>query len=140
MLRREPFRALRDKVHMRAIAQNLPRCPNRVPQPFNTPDAAGTQGRAIHNERIELYFAVAVQKAATASVKGFVIFHDNDSFLNRVERRPAGFKYAPASSHGIANAIEMGFDHVIGNGPGTAMNYQNRISQEQSSREKRKVG
>jgi hypothetical protein len=34
----------------------------------------------------------------------------------------------------------MGFDHVIGNGPGTAMNYQNRISQEQSSREKRKVG
>jgi hypothetical protein len=33
----------------------------------------------------------------------------------------------------------MGFDHVIGNGPGTAVNYKDRISQEKSSGGKTKV-
>ena len=94
---------------------------------LNTAHAAAAQGGAIHDERVELHFAVAIQKAAAAGVEGLVIFHDDDSFFDRIERRPAALEHAPARSHGVAHAVEMSFHHVVRNGPGAAMNYQNRI-------------
>jgi hypothetical protein len=135
----EPLRSLSHKVHVRTIAQNLSRRPYRVAQPLNTTNAASAQGGAIHDERIQLHFAVAIKKAAAAGVKGLVIFHDDHSFLDSVERRTAPFQHAPTCSHGVEHAIQMGFDHVIGNGPGTAVNYKDRISQEKSSGGKTKV-
>ena len=80
-----------------------------------------------------MHFAVAIEKAAAAGVEGLVVFHDDDGFFDRIERRTAALEHAPARSHGIAHAVEMGFDHVVRNGPGAAMNYQNRIVQEESS-------
>ena len=93
-----------------------------------TPPAA--QGVAVHDEGIELYFAVAIQKAAAAGIESLVVFHDDHGFFDRVERRAAAFQHPPARSHGVAHAVEMSFHHVIRNGPGTAMNDQNRIVQE----------
>ena len=49
-------------------------------------------------------------------------FHDDDRFLDRIERRPAAFQYPPTRSHGVAHTVEMSFHHVIWNGPGAAMN------------------
>ena len=86
-----------------------------------------------------MHFAVAIQKAAAAGVEGFVVFHDDHGFLDSVERRAAAFEHAPTRSHGVAHAVEMGFDHVVRNGPGAAMNYQNRIVQEESSERKRTI-
>ena len=97
--------------------------------------ASAAQGGAVHDEGIELHFAVAIQKAAAAGIESLVIFHDDHGFLHRVERRSAAFEHPPARSHGIAHTVEMSFHHVIRNGPGAAMNYQNRIMQEESSEE-----
>ncbi len=93
----------------------------RSTQPTPPPRKRG----AVHDEGIELHFAVAIEKAAAPGVESLVIFHDDDSFFDRIERRAAALKHPPTRSHGIAHAIEMGFDHVVGNGPGAAMNNQN---------------
>ena len=53
--------------------------------------AAAAQGGAVHDEGVELHPAVAVEKAAAARVKSFVIFHDDDGFFNRIERGSAAF-------------------------------------------------
>ena len=96
--------------------------------------ASGAQGGAVHDEGIELHFAVAIEKAAAAGVESLVVFHDDDGFFDRVERRAAAFEHAPARGHGVAHAVEMSFDHVVRNGPGAAMNYQNRIVARRSPR------
>ena len=54
-------------------------------------------------------------------------------FFHGIERRPAAFEHPPACGHGVAHAVEMSFDHVIRNGPGAAVDDQNRIVQEESS-------
>ncbi len=84
--------------------------------------ASAAQRGAVHDEGIELHFAVAIEKAAAAGIESLVVFHDDDSFFDRIERRPATLEHAPARGHGVAHAVEMGFDHVVGNGPGAAMN------------------
>src|ERR1700682_2168875 len=133
MLPGEPFRALSHEVHMRAITENLAGGADGIGDTLHTAHTSAAQRSSVHDERIELHFAVAIQKAAATRVKGLVIFHDDHSFLDGIERCPATFQHAPTRGHCIANAIEMGFDHVIGNGPGAAMNYKNGISQEESS-------
>ena len=63
-----------------------------------------------------------LRKLPRPGIKSLVIFHDDDGFLDGVERRPAAFQHPPARSHGVAHTVEMSFHHVIRNGPGTAMN------------------
>ena len=86
------------------------------------PTPPRAQRGAVHDERIELYFAVAIEKAAAAGIKGLVVFHDDHGFFDGIKRRSAAFEHPPARSHGVAHAVEMSFDHVIRNGPGAAMN------------------
>jgi hypothetical protein len=40
-----------------------------------------------------------------------------------VESRAAVFKRAPSGSSGIANAVDVRLDHIVGNSPGTAVNH-----------------
>ena len=93
-------------------------------------DASGTQRAAVHDQRVELYFAVAIEKAPASGVKGLVIFHDHDCFLDRIERRTAAAEHFPSRRQGVADAIQMRVDHVIRNGPGAAMDEQNGISRQ----------
>ena len=53
---------------------------------------------------------------------------DDDGFFDRIESGAAAFEHTPSGSGGIADAVEMGFDHVVGDGPGTAVYDQNGIS------------
>ena len=133
MLGREALRPFGHKVHMRAVAQNLARRAYGIGDALHAAHASAAQRGAVHDEGIELHFAVAIEKAAAAGVESLVVFHDDDSFLDGIERRPAAFEHPPARGHGVAHTVEMSFHHVIGNGPGTAMNDQNRIVQEGSS-------
>ena len=140
MLGREALSPFGDKVHMRAVAQNFARRADRIGDALDTAHAAGAQSGAVHDERIELHLAVAIEKAAATRVEGLVVFHDDHSFLDRIERRSTAFEHPPARSHGVAHTVEMSFHHVIRNGPGAAMNDQNRIVQGKSSGETEMLG
>src|SRR5271163_1189712 len=107
---------------------------------FHAAHAPGTKSCALHNQSIELHFAISVKEAAASCVKGLIIFHDHDCFLDRVERRAPSLQHLPASRHRIAHAIEMSLDHVIRNGPCTAVDEQNWIyRQEKPSPGKRPI-
>ncbi len=136
MLGGKTFSAFGDEIDVRAVAENLAGGANRIAQALDATYAAAAQGRAIHDEGVELDFAVAVQETAAAGVEGFVVFENDDGFFDRVKSRAAAFQNAPSGSGGVAHAVEVSFDHVVGNGPGTAMNYQNWIGWQVSTPQK----
>ena len=74
---------------------------------LNAANASGAQGRSIHDEGVELHFAVAIEEAAATRVESLVVFHDDHGFFDRIERRPATFEHAPARGHRVAHAVEM---------------------------------
>src|SRR5437588_12858524 len=75
MLLGKALRAFSDKIDMRALVKHQARGLYGVANAFDTADAAGAQGGAIHHESVKLHAAVASEKAAAAGVKSFVIFH-----------------------------------------------------------------
>jgi hypothetical protein len=112
---------------MRALAEDLSRRAHRIRDALNASNAPGAQSATIHNQRVHLDFAVAIQEAAASGIEGLVIFHDDDGFFDRVEGRSAPLKNAPSGSSGVTNAAKVSFYHVIGNGPSAAMDDKNGI-------------
>ena len=41
--------------------------------------------------------------------------------LDRIQRGTSSAQYLPATLDGISHTLQMGFDHVVRNGPGAAM-------------------
>src|ERR1019366_8470215 len=76
--------AFGDEIDMRAVAENFAGGANRVAQTFDA-SAAAAQGRAVHDESIELYLAIAIQETATAGVEGFIVFENHHGFFDGVE-------------------------------------------------------
>src|SRR5580704_15977550 len=95
----EALRTLAHKIHMRTLGQNLSRRPHWIAHPLHAPDTPGPQRRPIHDERIQLHLAVAIQEATAAGVEGLVVFHDDNGFLDSIKRRattmPSGMAQAP---------------------------------------------
>src|SRR5438477_85294 len=109
MLGCETLRTFGHKVHVRTVAQDFASGPDRIAQPLYTADAACSQRGAIHDEGIELHFAFAIEKAAATGIESLIVFHDDYSFLDGIERRATAFKHTPARRHGVADAVEMRF-------------------------------
>ena len=117
MLLREAFRAFGNEVNVRTFAEYLARSSNRIGDVIHTTDAARAKRGAVHDEGIELDLAFAIEEAATASVKGLVIFHNDDSFLGSFERGATFLKDAPSGSDRIAHAVEVCFDEIVRDRP-----------------------
>jgi hypothetical protein len=135
VLGRELLRSFSNEVNMRTITENPAGGPHRVAQMLHAAHTSGAKRGAVHDQGIELYFALAIQKAASASVKSFVIFHDDNRFFNGIEGASTAAEYPPASSDRIAYAVEMCLDHVVGNSPGSAMDKNNRIDRQDAPQE-----
>jgi len=88
---------------------------------FHTSDAPSPQGRAIHDQSIELNFSFPVKEAAAAGVKGLIVFQDDNRFFDRIECGTSAAEYIPASFNGISHAIQVCLDHVVRDGPSAAM-------------------
>src|ERR1700719_4652575 len=107
---------------MRAVTKNFSGGAHRVAQALDATDAAPAQGRAVHDESVELHFAISIQETAAAGIECLVVFKNNDSLFDRVESRAAAFQHAPSSGGCITHAAEVRLDHVIRNIPGAAVN------------------
>ena len=88
---------------------------------------ARPQRRPVHDERIQLDLGFAIEKAAAARIECLIVFHDDDRFLHRIQRRSATLQNAPSSGYRVPDAVQMRLDHIVRNSPGTAVNHQNRI-------------
>src|ERR1035437_1918125 len=80
------------KIDVRAVAKNFPGGANRVAQALHATDATAAQGRAVHDESVELHLAVAVQETAAASVEGFVVLENDHGFFDCVQGGSAAFQ------------------------------------------------
>ncbi len=132
MLLREAFRALADKIDVRTFAQNLACGADRIFDALDAAHAPGTQRGAIHEERVHLDFAFAVEEAAAPGVEGFVVFENDESFLDGVQSRAASLQHNPARCEGVTHALFVRFHHVVGHGPRAAVDDENRTHSEGS--------
>src|ERR1700685_4626867 len=128
MLRGKLLGAFADKINVRTLTQNLPPRAPRIAHPLPAPHAASPQRGALHDERVELHPAIAVEKAAASRVESLVVFHDDNGFLNRVQRRPATLQHAPSRSQRVVHAANVRLDHVVRHSPRAAMHHENGIS------------
>ncbi len=84
MLLSKAFGAFCNKVHMRTLAQYLAGCANRIRNVLDAADSAGTKRSSVHDQGIKLNLALAIQEAAATGIERFIVFHDDDSLLDRV--------------------------------------------------------
>ncbi len=119
------LRAIRDKIDVGALFQHQTGDSNGIANVLHAAYSAGAQGVSIHHQGIKLHGAIASEKAASSSIEGIVVFHGDDCSFNSVHGGAAPLQQTPPKVEGLANSVEMGLDHVIGNGPGAAMNHQN---------------
>ncbi len=131
----ESFGAFGDEINVRTLAENFAGGAHGIAQALDASHAAGAERGAVHDEGVELDFAVAVEEAAASGVEGLVVFHDDDGFLDGVERRAAALEHAPSRSQRVGHAVDVGVDHVIGHGPRATMNDENGISWQELSLE-----
>src|SRR3984957_3053280 len=128
----EFFRALADKINVGTLAQNFSRGTDGIAQMLDASHSAGAQSRAVHDEGVELDPAVAIQKAAASGIERLVVFHNDDGFFDGVEGRAATVEHAPSSGESIRDTADVGIDHVLGHGPGAAVNNENGIGHRNS--------
>jgi hypothetical protein len=106
---------------VRALAEDLARGADRIRDSFHASYASSPQSTAVHDEGVELNLAIAIEEAASAGVESLVVFHDDYSFFDCVEGRATALEDTPSNGGGVADAVEMGVHHVIGNGPRAAV-------------------
>jgi hypothetical protein len=115
------------KINMGTVAQDFSGGANWIAQALDATHAAATQGRTVHDKSIELNLAVAVQEAAASGVEGLVVLHHDYGFFDRVQGGTAAFEREPSGGNGIAYAIKVRFNHVIRDGPSSAVDDKNWI-------------
>ena len=110
-----------DEVDVRALVEDEARGLDWIAEAFDAGDPAGAERCAIHEQGVELDVAVAGEKAASAGVEGLVVFKDSDSGFYGLDGGGAVFEEGVADGERIGDAEPVGFDHVVGDGPGTAV-------------------
>jgi len=80
MLGGEFFRTVRNKINVRTFAQDLPCRSHWIAQALDAPHASGPERSAVHDQRIQLHTAVAVEKTSPPRVEGFVVLHNDNGF------------------------------------------------------------
>src|SRR5580692_5137442 len=138
MLRGELFRAFGYKIHVGALTQNLACRSYWIFQSFHASHAPCPQRRTVHDQRIQLHLAVAIQKASPAGIESCVVLHDDDGFLDCIQCRAAALEHAPACDQRVAHPMQVRLHHVIRHGPSAAVNNQNRITRQEKSSEEMK--
>ncbi len=133
----KPFRPLRDKIYMRTFTQHLPSGANRIGDPLHAADSASAKRRSVHDEGIELHFAIAVEEAAPTRIEGFVVFHDDNSFFDRIQRCATPLKDTPALGERFAHAVQVRFDKRVRNGPCASVDQQNWVISQEGLRKTR---
>lgn len=123
----EALRAFGDEIDVHALFQHLAGGDDGVADSLDAPNASGAQRGAAHHRGIELHASVGVEEAAAPGIEGLVIFHHDDGGFHGLDGTSAALEHLPSSSHGVADTVDVRVDEMIGNGPGTAMDQQNRL-------------
>jgi len=117
-----------NKINVRRLLKDEAGGLDWVAQSFDTGDAAGFHAAAIHKKSVELDAAVGGEKAATAGVKGGVIFEDGNGGFDGVDCETTAREDGVTSFEGAADAGLVGFGCVGGDCPCAAMDKEDGIA------------
>jgi hypothetical protein len=122
----ELFRPFADQHHVFGFFQDEPSELNWIAHVLDCRDGAGLERDAVHQDRIELNPAVAIQMRAVACVEqGIVLERDNCS-LHRVNRSIASRQHLPSGFERLANAAQTIISDIFREVSGAAMNNERR--------------
>jgi hypothetical protein len=117
----EGFGTGADEVDVRTFFKHEAGGLDGIVEALDAGDTAGAEGVTLHDEGVELDATVAGEEAAAAGVEGDVLFHDGDGGLDGGDSGAGLREYFVTGRERIMDAALVGGDHVIGNGPGSAM-------------------
>jgi hypothetical protein len=130
----EPFRALADEHHVRAVLQNSARKTNRIADSLQGSDCPSTQGGAVHHHRIALHSAIEIQMRPEPCIKHWLVFQHNDRRFHGVQRGTSSRKNRPSSLKSSAAPGIACLNGFVGNIPGPAMHNQRRFHRDENGK------
>ena len=74
---------------------------------------------------VELDAAVAGEEAAASGVEGVVVFEHGDGGFDGVDGGGSALEQGIAGLEGVGDALLVGLEHVVGDGPGSAVDEKN---------------
>ena len=133
----EAFGALADEHHVRAVLEDSTREADGIADVLQSGDSARAQGRAIHDDGIAFDAAVEIQMRAETSVENGVVFEDDDSRFDGVERGAASGENGPPSIKSAVAAGSARVDGFVRNVPSAAMDNQSGFHREENGKARR---
>ena len=124
MLARELLGAVSGQQHVFTFFENQPGKPDRIAYPFDGDDSSGLESGAVHEDRVELNFAVAIWVGSNARVEYGFIFEFDDRLLARVERGAAVPENTPSSIQSALETSLADLNEVQWNVPRAAVNHE----------------
>ena len=121
MLAGEAFGTGRDEVDVGALLEDEAGGLDGVAEALDAGYATSAEGRAFHDEGVELDASIAGEEGAPAGVEGVVVFHDGDGGFDGFGGWGSFVEEGAASAEGVGDAVFVGGDSVVGHGPGSAV-------------------
>jgi hypothetical protein len=119
------FRVAADEIDVWTFFEDETRGVDGIAQPLDAGDATGTHDpghAAIHEQCVELDFAIAGEERASACVERLVVLEDGDGGFYRVNSGGPTLEQGVAGEERTANTEGVGIDVAVGDSPRAAMN------------------
>jgi hypothetical protein len=123
----EVLSSFRDEHHVRTFFEDRAGGLNGIFHAAEARDGTGAKGGGVHDDRVAFDVAVEGEMGAEAGVKDWIVLENDDGSFDGVERVAAVFENSPAGLESAEAAGFTGFNSVIGNVPGAAVNYKRRV-------------
>jgi hypothetical protein len=127
---REAFGAFVNEHHVRAIFEDLAREPDWIADAPQNRYGTCAQGGAIHNDCVTFDVAIESEMRAEASIENGIVFENDDSGFDGIERRAALIEDGPACGESAFATAFACVDRLIGNVPSAAVNNERRFHEE----------
>jgi len=133
----EPFSALANKHHVRAVLQHSACEADRIADSMQSSNSPSAQGRAVHHDRIALYASIEIEMRAKPGVEHRLVFQHNNRCFDSVQRGTASRKNRPARFESAAAPKITCLHGFVGNIPSTAMHNQRRFHRDENRKASR---
>jgi hypothetical protein len=118
----ELFRTLRDEHHVGTFFEDGARSLNGIFDAAESSDGTGFECGGIHDDGVAFDVAVEIEVGAVACVEDGIIFEGGDGGFDGVERVSTFGEDGVAGAESTKTASFAGFDGVVGDVPGAAVN------------------
>jgi hypothetical protein len=128
----EFFGATGDEHHVGRFFKDGPGGLNGILQAAESGDGASFEGGALHDDGVAFDKAVEVEMRAVAGVEDRIVFEYGDGGFDGVKCQAPACEHGPAGAKSPQAAGFAGFDGVVGDVPGTAVDDESGSHEEEA--------